>query len=188
MRHAEGSVLRRQRRYLRRGALRVRLLGLARHDLDALRRRGPGRDRSTVALWDEVERHTLDEAGKRQREARSADDRDRKRYGNEQGSGESPLQRPVGFTPGQPFGHKVRAHDHRVAIQKAPASPDRVLACAAKGGGDRAGDSGVGSYSSALGAARARWPNRSSKPVRCGNPTLARFDSGAAPSRRNTCK
>ena len=34
------------------------------------------------------------------------------------------------------------------------------------------------------GAARARWPNRSSKPVRCGNPTLGRFDSGAAPLSR----
>ena len=34
------------------------------------------------------------------------------------------------------------------------------------------------------GAARARWPSRSSKPVRCGNPTLGRFDSGAAPSSR----
>ena len=34
------------------------------------------------------------------------------------------------------------------------------------------------------GAAWARWPSRSSKPVRCGNPTLGRFDSGAAPSSR----
>ena len=33
------------------------------------------------------------------------------------------------------------------------------------------------------GAAWARWPSRSSKPVRCGNPTLGRFDSGAAPSK-----
>ena len=31
------------------------------------------------------------------------------------------------------------------------------------------------------GAAWARWPSRSSKPVRCGSPTLGRFDSGAAP-------
>jgi len=31
------------------------------------------------------------------------------------------------------------------------------------------------------GAAWARWPSGSSKPVRCGNPTLGRFDSGAAP-------
>src|SRR5689334_5828099 len=31
------------------------------------------------------------------------------------------------------------------------------------------------------GAARARWPNRSSKPVRSCNPRLGRFDSGAAP-------
>src|SRR5205823_14073073 len=35
-----------------------------------------------------------------------------------------------------------------------------------------------------LGAARARWPNRSSKPVRRGSPTLGRFDSGAAPLSR----
>ena len=34
------------------------------------------------------------------------------------------------------------------------------------------------------GAAWARWPSRSSKPVRCGSPTLGRFDSGAAPSSR----
>ena len=34
------------------------------------------------------------------------------------------------------------------------------------------------------GAARARWPSRSSKPVRCGSPTLGRFDSGAAPLSR----
>ena len=34
------------------------------------------------------------------------------------------------------------------------------------------------------GAAWARWPSRSSKPVRCGNPTLGRFDSGAAPLSR----
>jgi hypothetical protein len=33
------------------------------------------------------------------------------------------------------------------------------------------------------GAAWARWPSRSSKPVRCGSPTLGRFDSGAAPSK-----
>src|ERR671934_2399828 len=32
------------------------------------------------------------------------------------------------------------------------------------------------------GAAWARWPNRSSKPVRSCNPRLGRFDSGAAPS------
>ena len=34
------------------------------------------------------------------------------------------------------------------------------------------------------GAAWARWPSGSSKPVRCGNPTLGRFDSGAAPLSR----
>ena len=34
------------------------------------------------------------------------------------------------------------------------------------------------------GAAWARWPSRSSKPVRCGSPTLGRFDSGAAPLSR----
>ena len=30
-----------------------------------------------------------------------------------------------------------------------------------------------------------RWPSGSSKPVRCGNPTLGRFDSGAAPLGRS---
>jgi hypothetical protein len=34
------------------------------------------------------------------------------------------------------------------------------------------------------GAARARWPSRSSKPVRRGSPTLGRFDSCAAPLRK----
>jgi hypothetical protein len=39
----------------------------------------------------------------------------------------------------------------------------------------------AGAYDPGSGVARARWPSRSSKPARCGNPTLARFDSGAAP-------
>ena len=36
---------------------------------------------------------------------------------------------------------------------------------------------------SAQGAAWAWWPSSSSKRVRCGSPTLGRFDSCAAPSR-----
>ena len=51
-------------------------------------------------------------------------------------------------------------------------------------GPDRPGGNeppGVGPASLTGGAARARWPSRSSKPVRSGNPRLGRFDSCAAP-------
>ena len=55
-----------------------------------------------------------------------------------------------------------------------------------RGGRDRAhqGCVGLGRRAASLsgGAARARWPSRSSKPVRSCSPRLGRFDSGAAPS------
>ena len=47
-----------------------------------------------------------------------------------------------------------------------------------------AADPTHGAGSLIRGAAWARWPSRSSKPVRCGSPTLGRFDSGAAPLSR----
>ena len=46
---------------------------------------------------------------------------------------------------------------------------------------------GFGLASLDPGAARARWPSRSSKPVRRGNPTLGRFDSCAAPLTHRLC-
>ena len=48
------------------------------------------------------------------------------------------------------------------------------------------GRDAIGAWSSLpLGAAWARWPSGSSKPVRSCNPRLGRFDSGAAPSSQN---
>jgi hypothetical protein len=85
-------------------------------------------------LRNEIERHALHEAGKRERQSGCADDRDRKRHRDEQNAHQKLLHRPTCVAPHQAFGCEVRAHGYSVAIQTAHASPDRGLSHADKGG------------------------------------------------------
>ena len=59
-----------------------------------------------IDLWYELECHPLDEAGKRKREPRRADDRDRQRNGDEEKADETPLHRPARVAPSQAFGRQ----------------------------------------------------------------------------------
>jgi hypothetical protein len=86
-----------------------------------------------IDLRYELECHPLDEAGKRKREPRLADDWDRQRNGDEEKADETPLHRAARVAPSEVFGRKVCAHGYSLAIQMACASPDRGLSHAEKG-------------------------------------------------------
>jgi len=117
------------------GGRRVRALGARRHDLHALRsRRMRGSGGLAADLRNEIERHALHEAGKRERQSSCADDRDRECHRDEQHAHQELLQRTTRVAPRQAFGCEVRAHGYTLAIQIAHASPDRGLSHADKGG------------------------------------------------------